>query len=97
MIHNIYIEQESGGSWPPSRLLRIGLNLAGRSGGKSDGEFMPATIFLAIGEYDEHTERSSFSAPLDQQFAVEAEVLVRALVGLGAIDSVTLPEETYRA
>jgi hypothetical protein len=85
MIHDIYIEQEGEEYAPPGKLLRVGLNPAARIGGKPDGEFMPATIFLAIGDYDEATESNTFKASLDQQFAVEAEVLVKALIGLGAL------------
>jgi hypothetical protein len=102
MIHDIFVEQEGERFESHGKMLRLSASPAAYAALSHD--LIPATIYLAIGELDESTIETTFIAPLEQQFAVEAQVLVDALVALKILptnaavtNEFATPEKDYAA
>lgn len=85
-LNSVYIERDSESSAPPETVLKVSYF----SGGFVQGtdEWMPEVVYFAIGAFDEGTYEDSFKSSEDRQFSVTREDLLRALVGLGALDGV---------
>ena len=83
--HAIYLERDDERHAPPSTLLEVAFSPAGYVGGDPSGTPMDATVFLAIGSYEEGTYERKFVTSEDQTFAVKLDDLVAALIGLGAL------------
>lgn len=86
-VHEVILERDDENEAPPSTVLKVTYFQGGTT---TDGETMESVLYLAIGEYDEGTYESSFKSSAERQFSVNMEDFLRALTGLGALDSVVV-------
>jgi hypothetical protein len=93
-LNSVYIEHYDE-NVPETSMLKLSFSPRGNEVGS--GKYMPPVIFFAIGERDESTYEDSFKSSADQQFGITREDLLRALIGLGVLDSVADLREEVEA
>jgi hypothetical protein len=84
MLHSVYIEKDDNNEAPPTRVLKVSYLPPGKD---THGEDIEPVVFFGIGSFNEGTFKDVFESPAEQQFSVTVEDLMRALIGLGVIDT----------
>ncbi len=90
-LQSVYLERDDNDESPPSKVMKLsyseGFFMRGQP--QTEENWTPPVVWFAIGDYEEGTYEDNFRTDEPRTFSVTKEDLMRALIGLGALDGVT--------